>query len=136
MVRDWRSDTTSRRLGERKSLPEQAEAYVLRARKGPIRRKPIRIQAHVDNVSVTGVGFFLPTAETTIVVSEDVVFEIGGAQSPVRVRRAVESMGSGWTYYGCEFTEPRPTVMPAIEALLLGGTRPERDMRWQHGSIR
>ena len=135
MAREWRTDTSTRRLGERRSLPEQTAAFVLRPRQSLFRRSPVRVAVHVDNVSVTGVGFFAPTTEK-FVLHDQLSFEIEAIASPIRLRRVTESVGSGWTYCGAEFLEPTPGVMPAIDRLLSGGQTSGKDMRWQQGTIR
>lgn len=134
MVRDWRIDTTSRRLGERRALPAHTEATLLVKRKSALRRSPRRVSVHLDNVSVTGVGFFVPDSES-FVVGQLVTFELGGVASALRLRRVEQSTSPGWTYLGAEFADPRPAVMPVIERLLMGHALDEREARWQ-GNVR
>jgi hypothetical protein len=135
MVRDWRHDASIRRLGERRSLPEQIPAFVVRSRKSLFKKGPERIPVHVDNVSVTGVGFFAATA-LPMQVSDLVMFEIAGTSTQMRIRRVTESGGTAWTYYGAQFIDPQQTVMMAIERVFFGERLPNRDVAWHEGTVR
>jgi hypothetical protein len=123
MVRDWRHDASIRRLGERRSLPEQIPAFVVRPRTGMFRKSPERIPVHVDNVSVTGVGFFAATSHP-MQVSDLVIFEIAGTSTQMRIRRVSDTGGTVWTYYGAQFVDPQQTVMLAIENVFFGDQLP------------
>ena len=134
MVRDWRQDAAIRRLGERRTLPEQLPAFVVRSRSGLFRRGPERIPAHVHDVSVTGIGFFAATSQP-MQVSDLVQFEIAGTSTNVRIRRVVDESGSGWTYYGAQFVDPQQTVLLSIDQAMNGDVL-ERAERWHSPNLR
>jgi hypothetical protein len=135
MLREWAIDRSSRRAADRQSLPEQTPAVVLRAARGGRRKGPNRIPIYLDNVSISGVGFYAPALEN-LRYGDVMTLEVDGLRSSIRLRRVKDSTGSEWTYCGAAFLDGAPAVMPAFERLFNGGVDLSgRVLRWEHAHL-
>lgn len=81
------------------------------------RRRTRRIDIRLDNVSITGIGFYVLVDER-LSAGERLDFEVDGVRSPVAIRRLVDTVGPHWRYGGGAFLEPHPAVLPVVLRLL------------------
>ena len=123
----------SRRLGERTGV--QLLLGHVDVMVGRLRPKPREVAVTIDNVSMTGVGFWgdLPAA---VVAGTVLSFRTGSLACPVRIRRVAEGRdGVGRAYYGAEFVDPSPAALEAINALRGAGPDPKDDL-WTSRRLR
>ncbi|MCU1499273.1 MAG: hypothetical protein JWM47_3226 [Acidimicrobiales bacterium] len=132
MMRDAPSAREIRRLGERRALPERIPGVVIVPAKGWRKRSPGEVPILIDNVSVSGIGFFVP-GEATFEVEETIEIGIEDQTCSVQVRRVDHGATTGWTYYGVAFVGASDHVLPALERQVLNDDDAARLMRWSQG---
>jgi hypothetical protein len=110
----WGFREDSRRIGRRMPVRGSATITIPAGRR---KKKTKKVPVEISNLSVTGLGFF---ADHSVLLStgQIVMFEVEGASSLVRVRRSADIDHGRLTYYGVQFTESSPAVMPILHERL------------------
>jgi hypothetical protein len=127
MTAHWRNDTSIRRLGVRRTLPEKLLGHAVR-RRASFTLRGERVQIAIDDISASGVGFYGPPSPL-LVEKEPLLLKVGHTETNVRIRWVDRSPTRQAVRYGAEFTDPAPALVPLVEEMYGFDSGPDQPMR-------